>query len=89
MRVQNLKTWVRVRSSFWFIPAVMASGAMVLAFATVALDEPVTNWLTLNWGWTFTGGAEGASSLLGVIAGSITCPFLSRPTRSWRGSERS
>jgi uncharacterized membrane protein len=71
MRVQVFKTLVRVRSSFWFLPAVMASGAMVLAFATVALDEPVTNWLTLNWGWTFTGGAEGASSLLGVIAGSM------------------
>jgi uncharacterized membrane protein len=49
----------------------MAGGAMVLAFATVALDERVTDWLTLNWGWTFTGGAEGASSLLGAIAGSM------------------
>jgi uncharacterized membrane protein len=49
----------------------MAGGAMVLAFATVALDEPLTDWLTINWGWTFTGGAEGASSLLGAIAGSM------------------
>jgi uncharacterized membrane protein len=71
MRVQVFKTWSRVRSSFWFLPAVMAGGAMVLAFATVALDELVTDWLTLNWGWTFTGGAEGASSLLGAIAGSM------------------
>ncbi|MDX9786943.1 MAG: DUF2254 domain-containing protein [Desulfobacterales bacterium] len=71
MRVQVFKTWDRVRSSFWFLPAVMAGGAIVFAFATVALDEPVTDWLTLNWGWTFTGGAEGASSLLGAIAGSM------------------
>ena len=71
MRVQIFKTWDRVRSSFWFLPAVMAGGAMVLAFATVALDEPVTDWLTIKWGWTFTGGAEGASSLLGAIAGSM------------------
>lgn len=71
MRVQVFKTWDRVRSSFWFLPAVMAGGAMVSAFATVALDEPVTDWLTRNWGWTFTGGAEGASSLLGAIAGSM------------------
>jgi uncharacterized membrane protein len=49
----------------------MASGAMVLAFATVALETPVKDWLTLNWGLTFTGGAEGASSLLGAIAGSM------------------
>lgn len=71
MRVQVFKTWDRVRSSFWFLPSVMAGGAMVLAFATVALDEPVTDWLTRKWGWTFTGGAEGASSLLGAIAGSM------------------
>lgn len=71
MRVQIFKAWDNVRSSFWFLPAVMAGAAMVLAFATVALDTPVTDWLTLNWGLTFTGGAEGASSLLGAIAGSM------------------
>jgi uncharacterized membrane protein len=49
----------------------MAGGAMVLAFATVALDTLVTDWLTLKWGLNFTGGAEGASSLLGAIAGSM------------------
>jgi len=71
MRVQVFKTWERVHSSFWFLPAVMAGGAMVLAFATVAMDTVVTDWLTLNWGLIFTGGAEGASSLLGAIAGSM------------------
>lgn len=71
MRVWLFKTWDRVRSSFWFLPAVMTGGAMVLSFATVALDETVTDWFTLHWGWTFTGGAEGASSLLGAIAGSM------------------
>jgi uncharacterized membrane protein len=49
----------------------MAGAAMVLAFATVALDTLVTDWLTLKWGLNFTGGAEGASSLLGAIAGSM------------------
>lgn len=71
MRVQVFKTWDRVRSSFWFLPAVMAGGAMVLAFATVAMDAMATDWLTFNWGWTFTGGAEGASALMGAIAGSM------------------
>jgi uncharacterized membrane protein len=49
----------------------MAGGAVALAFTTVALDKPGTDWLSLNWGWTFTGGAEGASSLLGAIGGSM------------------
>lgn len=71
MKVQIFKTWDRVRASFWFLPAVMAAGAMVLATATVALDKPATDWLTLHWGWTFTSGAEGVSALLGAIAGSM------------------
>jgi uncharacterized membrane protein len=64
MKVQVFKTWNRIRSSFWFLPTVMAGGAMILAFATVDVDKPMTDWLAQNWNFTFTGGAEGASSLL-------------------------
>jgi uncharacterized membrane protein len=71
MRVQILNYLDRVRSSFWFLPAVMAGGAVALAFASVAVDRSVTDWLTTNWGLTFRGGAEGASALLGAIAGSM------------------
>jgi uncharacterized membrane protein len=71
MKVQIFTIWNRVHSSFWFLPAVMAGGAMALAIVTVSLDTPVTDWLTLHWNWAFTGGAEGASSLLAAIAGSM------------------
>lgn len=71
MRVQVFKTWDRVRTSFWFLPSIMAGGAMLLAFTTVSLDTQVTEWLKLKWGVTFTGGAAGASSLLAAIAGSM------------------
>lgn len=71
MRAQIFKTWDRIRSSFWFLPTIMAGGAMLLAFVAVSFDTAVTDWLTKNLGWTFTGGAEGASSLLGTIAGSM------------------
>lgn len=71
MRTQIFKYWDRVRSSFWFLPAVMAGAAVALAFVSVTLDEAVTGWLLLAWGWTFTGGAEGASSVLGIVAGSM------------------
>ena len=71
MKAQIFRKWDSVRSSFWFLPTIMASGAMAMAFVTVAMDKPVTNWLKLNWDWAFTGGAEGASVLLGAIAGSM------------------
>ncbi len=71
MKGQFFKYWDRVRSSFWFVPAVMASGAVALAMMSTNLDEPLTAWLTRTFRWTFEGGAEGASAVLGVIAGSM------------------
>jgi uncharacterized membrane protein len=66
-----VRYWERMRSSLWFIPAGMASSAVLLAFISVALDRPVMNWLMRGWDLEFTGGAEGASAVLGVIAGSM------------------
>ncbi|WP_018950664.1 DUF2254 domain-containing protein [Thioalkalivibrio sp. ALMg11] len=71
MKTLTFRYWDRIRSSLWFIPTVMALGAVFLAFISVALDRPVTNWLLRSWGWTFTAGAEGASAVLGIIAGSM------------------
>ncbi|MGB8433041.1 MAG: DUF2254 family protein, partial [Burkholderiales bacterium] len=71
MKALLLKYWDHVRSSFWFIPALMTGAAIALAFATVALDDAVTDrWLETQ-GWAYTGGAEGASLVLGTIAGSM------------------
>jgi uncharacterized membrane protein len=71
VRGQFFKHWNRVRSGFWFVPAVMAGVAMALALVSVTVDDPLTEWLALNLGWTFTGGAEGASAVLGIVAGSM------------------
>lgn len=71
MRGQFFRYWERIRSGFWFLPSVMAAVAVALALVSVTVDKPVAEWLALNFGWTFTGGAEGASAMLGVIAGSM------------------
>jgi len=66
-----LKVWDRLRSSFWFVPGVMACLAAALALAAVAVDEAAgDDWLE-RLGWSYTGGAEGASLLLGTVAGSM------------------
>ena len=49
----------------------MAGSAVALALVSVTVDESLTEWLSLTLGWTFTGGAEGASAVLGIIAGSM------------------
>lgn len=71
MQVNIVKYWDRIRSSFWFVPIIMAAGAVTLAFVTVALDPRVTDWLRLTLGWTFVQGAAGASTMMGTIAGSM------------------
>ena len=42
-----------------------------MAYVTVRLDGTMTDWMERTWDWTFTGGAEGASALLGTVAGSM------------------
>ncbi|OYY60902.1 MAG: hypothetical protein B7Y51_11145 [Burkholderiales bacterium 28-67-8] len=72
MRALLLKYWDRLRSSFWFVPAGMACLAAAMALAAVALDRAAAadGWLQ-RLGWIHTGGAEGASLLLGAVAGSM------------------
>ncbi|WP_090242620.1 DUF2254 domain-containing protein [Pseudomonas guineae] len=71
MKTLLQKYWYRLRSSLWFVPATMAFLAVALALCAVGLDKTVTNdWLQLL-GWSYSGGAEGASLLLGTVAGSM------------------
>jgi uncharacterized membrane protein len=72
VKVQLFEYWNRLRSGFWFVPGIMTGAAVALAFATVALDESVTEkaWLA-DHTWAYTGGADGASLVLGTIAGSM------------------
>ena len=71
MKAKIFKYWERIRSSFWFLPSLMATAAVGLSFVTVALDQSVTQ----KWGhslvWVYSGGAEGASAVLQTIAGSM------------------
>lgn len=65
------KYWDILHSSFWFLPSLMVGGAIALAMATIAVDEAATDDWLQALGWAYTGGAEGASTVLGAIAGSM------------------
>ncbi|MDP3252579.1 MAG: DUF2254 domain-containing protein [Hydrogenophaga sp.] len=71
MKALLLTYWDRLRSSFWFVPAAMACLATALALGAVALDEYTTEDGLIQLGWSYGGGAEGASLLLGTVAGSM------------------
>ncbi|MFS0515991.1 DUF2254 domain-containing protein [Nostoc sp. UIC 10607] len=67
--VKLSKLWDQLHSSYWFIPAVMAVVATALAFTILNLDR--TDKVEINYWWVYTGGADGARSLLGSVAGSM------------------
>jgi uncharacterized membrane protein len=71
MKTLLLEYWDRLRSSFWFVPAAMACLAAALAVSAVELDRAVAGDLLQRLGWSYSGGAEGASLLLGTVAGSM------------------
>jgi uncharacterized membrane protein len=71
VRVNVVKTAEAVRTSYWFIPSVMAFFAIVLGAAMVWFDAgPGAGWLD-GIGWYQSVKAEGAHQVLSTIAGSM------------------
>ena len=71
MREWLRTTWEHLRSSYWFIPSLMAVASIVLALLTVRLDERFRDDALRQQGWIYSGGSEGARAVLSTIAGSI------------------
>ena len=71
MKIRLVKLVEDLRASYWFIPSLMALGSLVLAFVMIQVDQRVDDSLVEGIGWVYTGGAEGARSVLSTIAGSM------------------
>jgi uncharacterized membrane protein len=71
MRVRPSEIWDWLNTSYWFVPSVMAAGALGLAFAAVALDEAAPVGAIRQLNWVYRGGPEGAAGVLTAIAGSM------------------
>lgn len=71
MGVKSANFWERVRSTYWFLPAVMAVTAIVLSFVTIAIDEAVQTTFIEAVGVIWAGGPEGARGLLSTVASSM------------------
>ncbi len=71
MRTQLLFLGSTLRSAYWFIPTLMACGAVALAIGSVKLDEFVHGAVEAKLGWIYAGGPAGARAVLATIAGSI------------------
>ena len=72
--MKNIKLstlWDSLRSSYWFVPTLMAGGAIALAFTMVTLDQSGKSGPIQKLGWVYTGGPDGARTVLSTIAGSM------------------
>lgn len=63
--------WDTLRTSYWFVPTLMAVAVVVLWMAVFALDRMLGEELTRRLGWIYSGGPEGARELLAVVSGSM------------------
>lgn len=61
MRALLLKYWDRLRSSFWFVPAVLACLAVALAVYAVGIHQADGEGWLKRLGWGYSGGADDAS----------------------------
>ncbi|HEY9880051.1 MAG TPA: DUF2254 domain-containing protein [Leptolyngbyaceae cyanobacterium] len=57
-------------TSYWFVPTVMAAGAIALAFTLLTIDRTTPKDMP-GLTWLYQGGADGARAVLSSIAGSM------------------
>lgn len=71
MKTRLYNLWEKLRTSYWFIPALMAVGATLLAYGIDRLDEVYTpEWLWES-GWAHKSEPEGAREILSTAASGI------------------
>lgn len=63
--------WVAIRSSLWFVPALLVTSAIVAAVALVEIDKVYAFDWSEAYPLLFGAGAEGSRGMLSTIAGSM------------------
>ncbi|MBD1925509.1 DUF2254 domain-containing protein [Trichocoleus sp. FACHB-90] len=65
------KLWDSLHSSYWFVPTLMVVIAIALALGMLSLDRAGKSGPLESLGWIYTGGPDGARTLLSAVAGSM------------------
>ncbi|MBX7157711.1 MAG: DUF2254 domain-containing protein [Verrucomicrobiae bacterium] len=71
MKIRLQQLWISLRSSFWFIPALMVLGAGCLGVVLVELDTKIGANLVRFNARLFGASADGARGILTGVAGSM------------------
>lgn len=65
------RLFIHVRSSLWFLPAMIILVAVLLAFGLIQIDQSFGVQLRESWHWLYQSEADGARGMLSAIASSI------------------
>jgi uncharacterized membrane protein len=63
--------WEKLSSSYWFLPGLIALGAIGFSALTLHIDGDISPEWARSTAWLWAGGAEGARNVLATIASSI------------------
>lgn len=66
-----VSVWELLRGSFWFLPSMMAVGAVLLSFAAVRLDAAMEADAYGRFEFIYLFGPEGARAILSAVATSM------------------
>ncbi len=75
MKLKLASFWDSVRSSYWFVPASMVIGAILLSVITLFIDSIVKSTRASQSEWIYAGGSDGARTLLTMLAASMLTIF--------------
>lgn len=71
MKARFLKFSANLRESYWFVPSLMAAGAMLLASLMVYVDSHFGSGWMDGLPWLYAARPDGARSLLSAVGGSM------------------
>lgn len=71
MKMKLLRHWEKINISFWFLPSIIITVAILLAFLFVEVDTRYEISFPGFFGRFISGEAEGARAVLSAIAGSM------------------
>jgi uncharacterized membrane protein len=69
--VRIVSIWELLRGSFWFLPSLMAAGAVLLSFGVVHLDAAIAADAYGRFEFLYLFGPEGARAILSAVATSM------------------
>ncbi len=71
VRAKLQNAWENLKASLWFIPTLLVIGAIAASFLLLQVDIWLQRGQYAFQFWLFSGTADSAQTLLGVIAGSL------------------